>query len=113
MCGLISSDFLLTCITLNTCCHFARAAGSLEVGDVLSKDGAQVVFTDTLSIAFTSEGPDSHIDECGEPCSYAFKDKVSKGRNVRWQKREEHSPMHTNQRASFAVSRLRFSADCR
>ena len=75
-----SSEILLTRITLNTCRDFARPAGSIEVGNVLSKDGAEVVFADTFGISFTSEGPCSHIDVCGKPCPYAFEEKVSMGR---------------------------------
>lgn len=40
------NDIFLTRITLNMCCDFARTAGSIEVGNVLSKISAKVVFAD-------------------------------------------------------------------
>ena len=61
------------------CCDLARAAGSIEVGDILSKDGMKVVLADTFGISFTGEGPGSHIYVCGKPCPYAFEEKVSMG----------------------------------
>ena len=64
-----SSDIPPMRATLNACCNFARA---FEVGNVLSKDGAEAVFADRFTISFTIEGPGSRIDVCGEPCSYAF-----------------------------------------
>ena len=73
----LTQRLVLTSIALDTCCHFTRAAGSIEVRDVLAKNRAQVVFTDTFGIAFTSDSPGGHIDVRGGPCPYALENKVS------------------------------------
>ena len=86
MTGLLSQRLVLTSIALDTCCYFTRAAGRIEVRDVLAKNRAQVVFTDTFGIAFTSDSPGGHVDVRGDPCPYALVNKVSKCRGIGWQK---------------------------